>query len=158
MRINQSSLKNFFATFFIIFGIIEFMFIIRNFMPPYSWGGDIIFRNSIISFTSALIFSITHMILRSESLDNKITIKSRLLFCSIPCAGVSGFLAMNFGLQSWLRLSTDKTTAIVVWVVSFLISIIVIMYVYYLIEKHYIEEGKKYNEALLSYKEKYNNI
>ena len=158
MKLIRLNIMRFLTTFLLIFGIVQFMFLIRNFIPPYGLGGTIVIHNSIVSVVSSLIFTITHTVISSEALDRKITVKSRMLLCSIPCAGVCGYLALNFGLQSWLRNIADQTTAIIVWIASFAISLIAFLWVYFIIEKHNLAAGKKYDEALAAYKKKTGGI
>lgn len=154
MKLNHSNIMRCFTTFFLIFGVVQFAFLIRNFTLLYNMGGKIVIQNSVVSLMAAIVFTATHTVISSEALDRKITVKSRMLLCSIPCAVVCGYLAMNFGLQSWLRNIADKTTAIIVWTASFVFSLIVFLWVYFMIEKHNLAAGKKYDEALAAYKKK----
>lgn len=158
MKRVRLNLMRFLTTFFLIFGVVQFMFLIRNFIPPYNLGGTIAINHSVVSFVAALIFTTTHTVISSEALDRKITVKARMLLCSIPCAGVCGYLALNFGLQSWLRNIADQTTAIIVWIASFALSLIAFLWVFFMIEKHNHAAGKEYDVALAAYKQKTGGI
>ena len=148
----------FFSTFFLIFGIIQFAFILRNSVPPYRSVGDTNRHNSCVSMISALVFTISHAVISSEKLDQRITVRKRMVICAIPCAGVCAMLAMNFGLQNWTRdFFANKTAAIVVLDISFVISLVVLLWICYLIERHSLAEGKRYDEALKAYKNNMNN-
>ena len=139
--------------FFMLFGFMQFLFMLRNVIPPYGLGSGILIHHSTISLIVALIFTITHLVVSSEKLDSKISVKARILICSIPCAVACGCLAFDFGLQGWV-FSQDKTTSIMEWTVSFVVSLGGFLLIYFLIEKKYLAAAEKYNKALIAYKKR----
>ncbi len=158
MKNKRLPVIRFISTFFLIFGVIQFAFLLRSAIPFRGWFGDINRYNSCVSMISALVFTISHAVISSETLDLKISVRKRMVLCAIPCAGVCAILVMSFGLQNWTRdFFANKTAAIIVWDIAFIISLIVLLWICYLIERHSLAEGKRYDEVLKAYKNNRND-
>lgn len=144
----------FITLFILIFGVIQLMFYIRNLIPPYLWGGDIYGSDTLQSILTAFVFTAAHTVYTSERLDKKLSMKVRMVLCTLPCMVAGLFFVYEFGLHVYIPLPTNKTAAIVIWSCAFLISFMLCVVTVYLIERKNIALGKQYNAALEAYKEK----
>lgn len=153
-------LMQFLKTFFLIFGIIEFLLFCQHCTPQYARIGNIQYYSTVYAIWASILFAAAHMTLNIEELDNLITMKVRCFLFLLLCVGGSGFVSWELGVQNWLSIveGISKPTAILLFYSEWVISAIVILGVMGFVERRYRKIGKEYTAALEGYKEKYNTI
>lgn len=158
MRKHYFDWKQFVVVFFLCFGVIQLLFFVRNYLPPYSWRGNIYSRDTWKSLFSSILFSGIHQMYVSEGLIKKYTIKMRFAVSIISCAIACGLLTYELGLHNFMPDIPDQTTAVIVWYTALLISFILCMTIAYFVERKFQKIGKDYDAALALYKEKYSSL
>ena len=103
---------------------------------------------------SALIFSLTHFIITSECLDEKLSVKARVFLCALPSSVAIGYIAYELGLHNFMYSTTVDLSYVILRGITLLASFIVYMTIYWLVEWRYMKQGKVYDMALQEYKEK----
>ena len=127
------------------------LYILQGFMPGYRGGQGYVSETAVYA---AVLFSIIHFVITSDCLEDKISIKIRVIVCSIPCSVTMGFLAYELGLHNYLRFIKEDLTYVVLWGIFLLLSFILYMTIYWVIEWNYLKQGKEYDIALQAYKDK----
>ena len=145
------------VAFFFAFGIFEFLFFIRGFFP-YSGGlvGATLFQ-TLLCISASLILTVSHTIISSEFLDQYVTVKSRVVACGIPCIVTLGVLTVYYGVPSLivhLLGLKNELVATATWMIAFAFCLIVVILLYWLVERNFRNIGKKYDAALAAYKKK----
>ena len=120
-------------------------------MPGYRGSQGYVSETAVYA---AVIFSIVHFVITSDCLDDKVSIRIRVIICAIPCSVTIGFLSYQLGLHNYLRFVKDDLTYVILWEITLIGSFIVYMLIYWLVEWRYMKQGKEYDAALQEYKEK----
>ncbi len=157
MKKTSKYLKEWLHTVIYVFGLMQIFFFVREFIPPYGrlpltgtsriWWKDVFF-----SLICALVFSTSHFIINSDWLDERVSVKKRMIYCGVPCTILGCILPMHFGLQDIIPRSENVVIARVVWILSYLVSIGIYVAIFILIEKKYQKQSESYNAALEKYK------
>lgn len=154
MRMVRKYIKEMFVSYCFAFGLLQTLYILQDFMPGYGGNGDTLGYVSETAVFSAINFSILHFVITSDWLDNKVSIKIRVFVCAIPCSVTMGLLAYQLGLHNYLHFIKDDLTYVVSRSLFLLISFILYMTIYWMIEWNYLKQGKEYDIALQAYKDK----
>jgi len=152
MKENRKYVKEWLNTFVYVFGLLQILFTIKQFLPHFGGTGGITWYDIFASSISALVFSVSHFVINSDWLDNRISVKKRVIYCGIPCALTGLLLSYNLGLQHFMPHVANKAVASAVWVLSYLVSIGVYVGIFFAIERRYKKQSKSYNEALEKFK------
>ena len=152
MKKNRMYVKEWLNTFVYVFGLLQILFTIKLFLPHFGGTGGINWYNIFASFISAFVFSVSHFVISSDWLDNRISVRKRIIYCGIPCTLTGLLLSYNLGLQHFVPHIANKAVASAVWVLSYLVSIGVYVGVFFAVERNYKKQSKSYNEALEKYK------
>lgn len=147
-------------TFFRAFGMIQFLYLMREISPQYGGVRNIYIndRDCIISIAVAILYTIMHTIITSETLDNKISMKVRVWICIIPSLIMGGLLTVDFSLYELLWWFDDTPLYYMIeYEVLMVASVLLFFCAYWWTESRYIRIGKEYDKALAEYKEKMNN-
>jgi len=154
MKVNRKYVKEWLNTFVYVFGLLQILFTIKQFLPHFGGTGGITWYDIFASFISALVFSLSHFIINSDWLDSRISVKKRVIYCGIPCALVGLLLSYNFGLQTYIPRIPNIVVASVVWIIAYLVSIGIYVGVFFVIIIKQKKQSEKYNAALDRYKKK----
>ena len=152
MKKNREYVKEWFHTFIYILGLIQILFTIKQFLPMFGGGGGIDWYDITTSLVSALVFSVSHFVIKSDWLDNRISVKKRIIYCGIPCTLIGLLLSSRLGLQFFIPHIGNVAVASAVWVFSYLVSIGIYVGIFFAIERKYKNQSEKYNAALDRYK------
>lgn len=144
----------FFSGFFFIFGLLQFLFFIRKVFPQFSTVGGELFQ-TLLCVGAAVLLSALYTMISVDGHESEYATKARLLICGIPGVLICGILSVYYGLPSLilgLFGIADRSTGIIVWIVSFIISCAAFVFAFYLLEQHYRRLGREYDVALDAYK------
>jgi len=151
MRMLRKYMKEIFISYCFTFGLLQTLYILQGFMPGYRGSQGYVSETAVYA---AVIFSIVHFVITSDCLDDKVSIRIRVIICAIPCSVTIGFLSYQLGLHNYLRFVKDDLTYVILWEITLIGSFIVYMLIYWLVEWRYMKQGKEYDAALQEYKEK----
>lgn len=152
MKKNSKYAKEWLNTFVYIFGLMQIVFTLRQFLPMFGGSGGIIRQDIVVSLVSALVFSVSHFVINSDWLDNRISVKKRIIYCGIPCTLIGLLLSSRLGLQFFIPHIGNVAAASAVWVLSYLVSIGVYVGIFFAVEKKHQKQSESYNAALDRYK------
>jgi hypothetical protein len=153
MRKGIKCIKEIFVSYCFAFGLLQTLYILQGFMPGYGLPGALGYVSER-AFGAGIVFSIIHFIITSDYFDDKISIKIRIFVCAIPCSVVMGYLSYELGLHNYLQFINDDLTYVTLWRIFMLVSFIIYMAIYWVIEWNYLKQGKEYDIALQAYKDK----
>ena len=123
MKENRKYVKEWLNTFVYIFGLLQVLFTIKQFLPHFGGTGGISWYDIFASFISALVFGTSYFVINSDCLDNCISMKKRIICCCVPCTLTGLLLSYNLGLQSFIPRFPNVAVASAVWTLSYLVSI-----------------------------------
>lgn len=152
MKKNHKYVKEWLNAFVFIFGLMQIVFTLKQFLPHFGLYEGINWYEIFASFISALVFSVSYFVINSDCLDNRISVRKRIIYCSIPCTLTGLLLSYNFGLQSFIPRIPNVAVASVVWVLSYLLSIGIYVGIFFIISMKNKKQSESYNEALAKYK------
>lgn len=152
MKKNRKYVKELLNTFVYVFGLLQILFTIKQFLPHFGGTGGITWYDIFASFISALVFSASHFIINSDWLDSRISVKKRVIYCGAPCALAGLLLSYNFGLQTYIPHIPNVAVASVVWMLSYLLSIGIYVGIFFIISIKHKKQSVQYNAALARYK------
>ena len=152
MKKNRRYVKEWLNAFVYIFGLMQIVFTVKQFLPHFGIYEGINWYEIFASFISALVFSVSYFVINSDWLDNRISVRKRIIFCSVPCALTGLLLAYNFGLQNFIPRIPNVAIASAVWVLSYLLSIGIYVGIFFIISMKNKKQSESYNEALAKYK------
>ena len=152
MKENRKYVKEWLNTFVYVFGLMQIVFTLKQFLPHFGGYGGINWYDIFASFISALVFSASHFVINSDWLDSRFSVKKRVICCGIPCALAGLLLSYELGLQHFMPHIPNKDVASVVWVLFYLVSIGIYVGIFFLVERKYKKQSKSYNDALERYK------
>jgi len=152
MKKNCKYVKEWLNTFVYIWGLMQIVFTLKQFLPHFGIYGGINWYEISASFISALVFSVSYFVINSDCLDNRISVKKRIIYCSVPCTLTGLLLSYNLGLQSFIPHISNVAVASVVWTLSYLVSIGIYVGIFFVISVKHKRQIKKYNTALDRYK------
>ena len=66
MKENRKYVKEWLNTFVYVFGLLQILFTIKQFLPHFGGTGGITWYDIFASFISALVFSLSHFIINSD--------------------------------------------------------------------------------------------
>lgn len=156
----MTSIGQIVETFFKAFGVIQFLYLMQQLSPQYGGLRNIYIndRDCKISIAVSILYTIMHTIITSETLDNKISMKVRVLICIIPSLIMGGLLTVDFGLDELLWWFHDIPWYYSIeYEIRLVASVFLFFCIYWWMESRYIRIGKEYDKALAEYKEKMNN-
>lgn len=151
MRKGIKCIKEIFVSYCFAFGLLQTLYILQGFMPFHRGLQGYVSKTAVYA---AVIFSIIHFVITSDWLEQKISIKIRVIVCAIPCSVVMGYLSYELGLHNYLQFINDDLTYVTLWGIFILVSFIIFMAIYWVIEWNYLKQGKEYDIALQAYKDK----
>ncbi len=132
---------------------MQVIFMVGNLLPWYSGHDGITWDQVIVSLIAALVFCVSHFIITSDWLDERVSVKKRIIICGIPCTIICCVLAHRLGLQNLMPHIPDIFTASVVWIASYALSVCAYFGIFILIERNHKRQEQKYSVALSKYKE-----
>ena len=156
MRKMRRYIKDIFVIYCFAYGLLQTLYILQSFILRH---GGWIEKLGYVSGTavySALIFSLTHFIITSECLDEKISVRGRVFLCALPSSVAIGYIAYELGLHNFMYSTTVDLSYVLLRWAALLVSFIVYMITYWLVEWRYMKQGKMYDVALQEFKEKNN--
>lgn len=152
MKKIRKHVKEWLNTFVYIFGLMQIVFTLKQFLPHFGIYEGINWYEIFASFISALVFSVSYFVINSDCLDNRISVRKRIIYCSVPCTLTGLLLSYNFGLQNFIPRIPNVAIASVVWVLSYLVSIGIYVGIFFVISMKHKKQSEKYNAALDKYK------
>lgn len=152
MKKNHKYIKEWLNTFVYIFGLLQVLFTIKQFLPHFGGTGGISWYDIFASFISALVFGTSYFVINSDCLDNRISMKKRIICCCVPCTLTGLLLSYNLGLQSFIPRFPNVAVASAVWTLSYLVSIGIYVGIFFAISIKHKKQSEKYNAALDKYK------
>lgn len=158
MKTRALTITRFLTIFFWIFGCLEFLFFLRLWIPHLSNPSGIPLVYTRLHLVSALVFTAAHTVIASERLDRRISVKTRIFLCFLPCILVCALLAHYYSIPSLIvrLLKIESKSAASIAFIGFTVLCTGVWFLCYaLIERHYYKIGKAYNAALAAYKKKY---
>ena len=118
MKKNRKYAKEWLNAFVYFFGLMQIVFTLKRFLPRFGIYGGINWYEIFASFISALVFSVSYFVINSDCLDNRISVRKRIIYCSIPCTLTGLLLSYNFGLQNFIPRIPNVAVASAVWCLS----------------------------------------
>jgi len=152
MKKNRKYAKEWLNAFVYIFGLMQIVFTLKQFLPHFGIYGGINWYEIFASFISALVFSVSYFVINSDCLDNRISVRKRIIYCSIPCTLTGLLLSYNFGLQNFIPRIPNVAVASAVWTLSYLVSICIYVGIFFVISIKHKKQSESYNAALEKYK------
>lgn len=152
MKNKRKYVKEWLNTFVYVFGLMQIVFVLKQFLPHMGLYEGINWYEIFASFISALVFSASYFTINSDCLDDRISVRKRIILCSIPCTLSGLLLSYNFGLQSFIPRIPNVAVASVVWVLSYLVSIGIYVGIFFIISMKHKKQRVQYNAALDRYK------
>lgn len=152
MKKNCKYAKEWLNTFVYVFGLMQILFTLKQFLPHFGGSGGITWYDIFASFISALVFSVSHFVINSDLLDSRISVKKRVIYCGTPCALTGLLLSYHLGLQHFIPHIANTAVASVVWTLSYFVSIAIYVGVFFVIERKHKKQSESYNAALEKYK------
>lgn len=137
-------------SFVLVFGALQLLFMLADLL--YYGAANILWTQTAAALIAALVFSLTHCIVTADRLDGHFAVRTRVLWCGLPCAIAGGILAKELGFQQLLPHVENTAAASVLWLCSFLLSAAVYAAVFLLMERHCRSQKAKYDAALERYK------
>ena len=131
---------------------MQIVFTLKQFLPHFGIYGGINWYEIFASFISALVFSVSYFVINSDCLDNRISVRKRIIYCSIPCTLTGLLLSYNFGLQNFTPRIPNVAVASAVWTLSYLVSICIYVGIFFVISIKHKKQSESYNAALEKYK------
>lgn len=152
MKKNRKYAKEWLNAFVYFFGLMQIVFTLKQFLPHFGIYGGINWYEIFASFISALVFSVSYFVINSDCLDNRISVRKRIIYCSIPCTLTGLLLSYNFGLQNFIPRIPNVAVASAVWTLSYLVSICIYVGIFFVISIKHKKQSESYNAALEKYK------
>ena len=158
MKKNRKYVKEWLNTFVYIFGLVQIVFILTQFLPQQGIYARRIFtginwQEIVASLISALVFSVSYFVINSDCLDDRVSLRKRIIYCSIPCSLTGLLLSYFFGLQNFIPHIPNKAVASIIWILTHLVSIGIYVGIFFIISTKHKKQSKRYNEALEKYKQ-----
>lgn len=85
-------------------------------------------------------------------MDIRISLIATGILSSITCGVLSVYSGIPSAIIRWFDI-TDTTVAILSWWAGFFICFVVLLFIYFVVERYYRHLEYHYNEALAKYKE-----
>ena len=142
--------------FFTVLGVIFFVLALLVTFLPWRGGQSIEPVLIVLGIVTASVFSLAHIFIATDYISVKMPLKTRLIISLFPCGVMAGIFSHYVGLSDFLRLyisTYSLNAAILSWVGGLLLSIAVMILVFFFLELRYIKTGKLYDQALRAYKE-----
>ena len=152
MKKNRKYVKEWMNTFVYTWGLMQIVFTLKQFLPHSGIYEGLNWYEIFASFISALVFSVSYFVINSDCFDDRITVRKRIIYCSIPCTLTGLLLTYNLGLQNFIPRIPNVAVASVVWMLSYLVSIGIYVGIFFVISIKHKKQSKKYNAALDRYK------
>ena len=128
------AILRFFKAVFFTFGLLIFLFCVRRYLPGFN------------------VFSMAHTIITSDRVPIRISLIATGILSSITCGVLSVYSGIPSAIIRWFDI-TDTTVAILSWWAGFFICFVVLLFIYFVVERYYRHLEYHYNEALAKYKE-----
>lgn len=91
-------------------------------------------------------------IITSDRVPIRISLIATGILSSITCGVLSVYSGIPSAIIRWFDI-TDTTVAILSWWAGFFICFVVLLFIYFVVERYYRHLEYHYNEALAKYKE-----
>lgn len=154
----MTKVKEYVLFFFSIWGIVLTVYLGYMAFSPY-------IRNLIISpielahtYVIAALIMISRFVYHSDWATLKIAHKVRFWIGLIPAAFALGILSYDIGLQNWLFAfyeGNSQDSATVIFAVLYALSFIILLVIWFCVDRKLQLQTNKYNVALEAYKKKY---
>lgn len=108
--------------------------------------------NCCLCLAMAVVFSMAHTIITSDRVPIRISLIATGILSSITCGVLSVYSGIPSAIIRWFDI-TDTTVAILSWWAGFFICFVVLLFIYFVVERYYRHLEYHYNEALAKYKE-----
>jgi len=142
-------------SFFTVLGVVFFLLSLQLALLPWS-SGIIVPVTVTVGILTACVFSLAHVLIATDYITEKMSIKTRLIICIFPCGAIAGFFSRFIGLTHILGL-TDGThslnVAILGWFGGLGLSIALMLLVFFFLELRFRKTGQLYDKALRAYKD-----
>ena len=133
------AILRFFKAVFFTFGLLIFLFCVRRYLLR-------------LCLAMAVVFSMAHTIITSDRVPIRISLIATGILSSITCGVLSVYSGIPSAIIRWFDI-TDTTVAILSWWAGFFICFVVLLFIYFVVERYYRHLEYHYNEALAKYKE-----
>lgn len=153
MKIFSAAFITWIKGFFVILGVIFFSLILR---VLFTNNQIIVPVTMIVGILTACVFSLAHVFISTDCIVEKMSVKTRLLICLLPCSGIAGVFSHHIGLTHILGLTNgthNLNTAILGWVTGLVFSVAIMLLAFFLLERHLRKTGQRYDQALRRYKD-----
>ena len=140
------AILRFFKAVFFTFGLLIFLFCGFN----GSQGVGLVELRLCLAM--AVVFSMAHTIITSDRVPIRISLIATGILSSITCGVLSVYSGIPSAIIRWFDI-TDTTVAILSWWAGFFICFVVLLFIYFVVERYYRHLEYHYNEALAKYKE-----
>ena len=154
------AILRFFKAVFFTFGLLIFLFCVRRYLPGFNGSQGVGLVELRLCLAMAVVFSMAHTIITSDRVPIITSYrenKGKLLYAtgilsSITCGVLSVYSGIPSAIIRWFDI-TDTTVAILSWWAGFFICFVVLLFIYFVVERYYRHLEYHYNEALAKYKE-----
>ena len=149
-------IKEYTVSFFAILGVMFTVFVGYMILSPYITTPELSAVDFISIYLTAILFTLSRLILYSDSLTLKMNQKLRLLIGFIPAAAASFILSYHIGLHNLLHPlyeGISKSMAVFLFAMLVLISFLTVLSIWLFIVKRIQKQTDSYNDALKRYKE-----
>ena len=154
---NRWTIRQFLSSFFFLFGLLQFLFFVRDFFPQFVAAGGHSFQN-VVCVGSAALLEVFYTLISIDRNAEEGAIRVRLLICGIPSVLICSVLSVYYGLPSLLLEVIgiiDRSAASAVWGTGFVISCAAFILVFLFLERRYRRAGEAYDAALIAYQQAY---
>ena len=131
------AILRFFKAVFFTFGLLIFLFCVRRYLPGFNGSQGV---------------GLAHTIITSDRVPIRISLIATGILSSITCGVLSVYSGIPSAIIRWFDI-TDTTVAILSWWAGFFICFVVLLFIYFVVERYYRHLEYHYNEALAKYKE-----
>ena len=146
------AILRFFKAVFFTFGLLIFLFCVRRYLPGFNGSQGVGLVESRLCLAMAVVFSMAHTIITSDRVPIRISLIATGILSSITCGVLSVYSGIPSAIIRWFDI-TDTTVAILSWWAGFFICFVVLLFIYFVVERYYRHLEYHYNEALAKYKE-----
>ncbi len=156
MKTAKTEWLRFLVTYFLIYGVLEFLLFARSFLPSFSHAQP--FHMAVNYAAAALILTVAHCVISSERLDSCVSLRSRVILCGIPIVVTLGFILYDLGIHGLIRellsltAQDQKVAASIAYVLSYLLCFAAAVFAYWRLERYFSIIGREYDAALAEYK------
>ena len=139
------AILRFFKAVFFTFGLLIFLFCVRRYLPGFNGSQGVGLVELRLCLAMAVVFSMAHTIITSDRVPIRISLIATGILSSITCGVLSVYSGIPSAIIRWFDI-TDTTVAILSWWAGFFICFVVLLFIYFVVERYYRHLEYHYNE------------